>query len=115
MANTKSAKKAIRTSEKNRQRNNHFKSRLKTLTNTALTLIDNQDANATSAVKEVLKAIDKTASKKIIPTKRADRKKSRIMKKLNATTLKKQPKNSIKETPKTKVPTKKITPKTKEK
>ena len=83
MANTKSAKKAIKVSERNRKRNVHFKSKLKTTIKNFLTLLETKDQSATSAIRLVIKTIDQTAAKKIINKSKASRMKSNLMKKLN--------------------------------
>jgi small subunit ribosomal protein S20 len=83
MANTKSAKKAIKVSERNRKRNVHFKSKLKTTIKKFLELLESKDASASTAIRLVIKTIDQTAAKKIINKSKASRMKSNLMKKLN--------------------------------
>jgi small subunit ribosomal protein S20 len=65
MANTKAAKKAI-------------------LTKTALMLIHNNDKDSETAIRTVIKTIDKLAAKGIIHKRTAARKKSFIMKQLHS-------------------------------
>ena len=116
MANTKSAKKAIKVSERNRKRNVHFKSKLKTTIKNFLTLLETKDQSATSAIRLVIKTIDQTAAKKIINKSKASRMKSNLMKKLNVfvstdSAIKATPNASTTETESK--PTKSKTPKSK--
>ncbi len=76
MPRHKSAKKALRKSEKLRLHNKALKNRLKTVFKTALT-----ETNAAQKTEEVNKAfslIDKAAKRKLIPKNRAARMKSRL-------------------------------------
>ena len=83
MANTKSSKKDILKIERNRQRNQSIKSRLKTLRSKALSAI-NTDANASvDAVKVAAKAFDVAVSKGVIHKNTAARRKSRLQKRQN--------------------------------
>lgn len=83
MANTKSSKKDILKIERNRQRNQSIKSRLKTLRSKALSAI-NTDANASAdAVKVAAKAFDVAVSKGVIHKNTAARRKSRLQKRQN--------------------------------
>ncbi len=83
MANSASAKKRIRGNERKRQRNVMYRSRVKTLVKKAETGIF---SNAPSAddVREAIRTLDKAAVKGIIHKNNAARRKSRLMKKLNA-------------------------------
>ena len=83
MANLKASKADILVNERNHTRNLHFKSRMKTYIKKALLAIKNKTEDRASIVKEVLRIIDKTASKGIIKKETASRKKSRIATALN--------------------------------
>ena len=84
MPNTKSAKKDLLVSERNRQRNQAVKSRLKTMRTKALTAIKTDAATSEDAVKQALKDFDSAATKGIIHKNAAARRKSRLVKKMNA-------------------------------
>ncbi len=84
MANIKAAIKYIRKSRKNRARNLAVKGKIKKLLKEALKLISLKDKGAAEAVKAVISAIDKAAENGILHKNTAARKKSRLMKKLNA-------------------------------
>ena len=82
MANIKSQKKRIHTNAKAADRNKAVKSELKTRVRNAVAAAGTPEAdeNARAAVKR----IDKAASKGIIHPNAAARRKSRLMKRLNA-------------------------------
>jgi small subunit ribosomal protein S20 len=82
--NTKSAKKDLLIHERNRLRNQSVKSKLKTLRTKALAAINTDVAASTDKVKAALKALDSAATKGIIHKNTAARRKSRLMKRLNA-------------------------------
>ncbi len=84
MPNIKSSLKRLRTSEKRRMRNVAAKSRMKTAIKEVLKAIEvgDQDA-AKEALRGAIKVIDKTASKGIIHKNNANRKKSRLTRKVN--------------------------------
>jgi small subunit ribosomal protein S20 len=84
MANIKAAIKYIRKSRKNRARNLAVKGKIKKLMKEALKLISLKDKGAAEAVKAVISAIDKASENGILHKNTSARKKSRIMKKLNA-------------------------------
>jgi small subunit ribosomal protein S20 len=84
MANIKAAIKYIRKSRKNRVRNIAVKGNIKKLTKQSLKLISLKDKGAAEAVNNTLSAIDKAAENGILHKNTAARKKSRLMKKLNA-------------------------------
>lgn len=85
MANTKSALKRIRTNERKRVRNQSYRSRVKTLIRKAeLAIFAGQPDE--EAVREALRTLDKAAVKGIIHKNNAARRKSRLMKKFNAST-----------------------------
>ncbi|OPZ87462.1 MAG: 30S ribosomal protein S20 [bacterium ADurb.Bin429] len=84
MPNTKSAKKDLKISERNRARNQSVKSRLKTLRTKAHAAITADAGASEDAVKAALKAFDSAATKGVIHRNTAARRKSRLMKRLNA-------------------------------
>ncbi len=84
MPNTKSAKKDLLIHERNRLRNQSVKSKLKTLRTKALAAITTDAAASVDKVKLALKEIDSAATKGIIHKNTAARRKSRLMKRLNA-------------------------------
>lgn len=85
MANTKSAKKRIRTNERKRERNVAYKSRVKTMIKKAEQGIFAKNPDA-EAVRAAISSLDKAAGKGILHKNNAARRKSRLMKKLNALT-----------------------------
>jgi small subunit ribosomal protein S20 len=90
MANHKSAIKRIRQNAKRRTYNRVFRSRARTYVKKARTIIDAGKSNedAVLAVKAAVRELDMTASKGIIHKRNAARRKSRLMKRLNAMTTK---------------------------
>ena len=82
MANIKSQKKRIRTNAKRAERNKAVRSELKTRVKRAQTTVGTDD-NA-EAVRMAVKRIDKAAAKGVIHPNAAARKKSRLMKQVNA-------------------------------
>ena len=84
MANTKSAKQEILVNKRNRLRNTHYKSMLKTFYKKAIIAIESKDKNVVSTIRHTLKLIDKVASKNIIHKRYAARKKSILAKNLNS-------------------------------
>ena len=82
MANIKSQKKRNITNEKRRERNKSVSAEMKTRTKRATETIGTDD-NA-EAVRLAVKRIDSAASKGMIHKNAAARKKSRLMKKVNA-------------------------------
>jgi len=83
MANTKSSKKDILKIERNRQRNQSIKSRLKTLRSKAIVAVDTDVANSGESVKAATKAFDVAASKGVLHKNAAARRKSRLQKRQN--------------------------------
>ncbi|MEI8166533.1 MAG: 30S ribosomal protein S20 [Chloroflexales bacterium] len=83
MANTKSAKKRIRSNERKHQRNTVYRSRVKTLVKKAEQSIFGGTPDA-ATIREAISTLDKAAVKGIIHKNNAARRKSRLMKKLNA-------------------------------
>jgi small subunit ribosomal protein S20 len=84
MANTKSAIKQIRVSQRRRQRNKPIRSRAKTEVKKARLLIAAGDLDtAQTQVQAAIRALDRAASKGVIHRNNAARRKSRLMKQLN--------------------------------
>jgi len=82
--NKKSSKKDLLVTERNRQRNASVKSRLKTLRVKAQSSIVTDATTSLESVKDALKAFDSAATKGIIHKNTAARRKSRLVKRLNA-------------------------------
>ena len=81
MANTKTAKKQLLISERNRVRNQHYKSIMKTAVKKARVAIEageNRD-EAQAAVNQAVKVLHRTASRRIIKRQNASRHISRLM------------------------------------
>jgi small subunit ribosomal protein S20 len=86
LPHTKSSKKALRVSERRRDYNKPVKSQVKTYVKRAEQLISsNELESAREAVKRAIAALDKAAQKGVVHPNNAARRKSRLMKKLNAT------------------------------
>jgi len=85
MPNIKSAKKRMRQNEKRRARNRITKKNLRTNIKKAILAVEGEDQElAVQQVRLACKKLDKTAQKGVIKKNTAGRKKSRLMKKLNA-------------------------------
>ncbi|MCC6801782.1 MAG: 30S ribosomal protein S20 [Anaerolineae bacterium] len=85
MANHKSALKRIRQNAKRRDYNRAFRSRARTFVKKAKVAISSSDAkSAEDATRLAIQDLDKAASKGIIHKRNAARRKSRLMKQLNA-------------------------------
>jgi small subunit ribosomal protein S20 len=82
VANIKSQKKRILTNAKRAERNKAVRSEMKTRTKHAVSTVGTDD-NA-EAVRQAVKRIDTAAAKGVIHPNAAARKKSRLMKKVNA-------------------------------
>ncbi len=82
MANIKSQKKRNITNEKRHERNKSVKTELKTRTKRVEATLGTDDND--EAVRAAVKRIDSAASKGVIHKNAAARKKSRLMKKVNA-------------------------------
>jgi len=88
LANTKSALKDIRRAERRRQRNKPIRTALKTFIRKAEALIAAGDLEgARLRVIKAVSALDRAAIKGIIHPNNAARRKSRLMRKLNAALL----------------------------
>lgn len=84
MANIKQQKKRILQNEKRRQRNIAVRSRLKTYVKKAEGAVQGAAADSIDAVKAAIVELDVAARKGVLHKNTAARKKSRLMKKLNA-------------------------------
>jgi small subunit ribosomal protein S20 len=86
VANTKSAMKQIRASERRRQRNRPVKTRVKNALGKAVASIAGNAGGEQTlvAVTEAISQLDRAASKGVIHANNAARRKSRLMKRLNA-------------------------------
>ncbi|MGM0900143.1 30S ribosomal protein S20 [Mesobacillus maritimus] len=84
MPNIKSAIKRVKVSEKNRAHNITVKSSMRTAVKKAEAAIVNNDSEAKTAFAAAASKLDKSAAKGLIHKNAAARKKSRMMKKLNA-------------------------------
>ena len=84
MANTKSAQKQIRVSQRRRVRNKSVRSQTKTLIDKAEDLVLSKEIeSAKGAVTAAISYLDKAVGKGVIHPNSAARRKSRLMKKLN--------------------------------
>ena len=84
MANIKSAIKKARQDEKRTARNRAVRSRMRTYVKQANTAIVTGEEDAVEAVRAAISELDRAAKKGIIHSNNAARRKSRLMKKLNA-------------------------------
>ena len=112
MANIKSSKKNILINERNRARNIHFKTRMKTAIKAVKEAITTQAEDRVTVLQNALRVIDKTASKGIITKKSAATKKSKLATRVNSSLadLEKKAPTKKKSAPK-KVASKKAAPK----
>ncbi len=84
MPHTKSAKKALRVSQRRRDQNKPVRSQVKTYVKKAeRSISSNELESAKEAVQRALTALDKAAQKGVVHPNNAARRKSRLMKKLN--------------------------------
>lgn len=85
MPNTKSAERRARVSTRRQARNKAIKSNLRTVEKTYRAVVTaGKTEDAGKALRSAVSAIDKAAKRGVIPKGRADRKKSRLAKRLNA-------------------------------
>lgn len=84
MANTKSAKKRIRSNQRKHDRNQMYRSQVKTAVKKAEQSIFGGSPD-TETIRAAISTLDKAAVKGIIHKNNAARRKSRLMKKLKAT------------------------------
>jgi len=88
LANTTSAIKRIRSSERRRRINQVHRSRARTFVKNARNLIKaGQLEEAETMAQQAIKALDRAAQKGVIHKKNAARRKSRLMKRLNQAKL----------------------------
>lgn len=91
LANTRSAEKAIRVSDRNRTSNRIVRTTARTQVRKAVAAIETAEVAASEqSVREAIRALDKAAEKGIIKKNNAARRKARLMQKLNR--LRAQPK-----------------------
>lgn len=83
MANSKSAIKRMRTSEKRHQRNVAVKSATRTFVKKARLAIAQDPADAQAQLVAAISALDRAAKKGVIHANNAARRKSRLMKRFN--------------------------------
>ena len=89
MPKTKTAEKSARSSVRKAERNKAIKSGTKSKITRAEKLIASKEgAEAGAAVTEAISSLDRAAKRKVIHANTAARKKSRLMKKLNASNKK---------------------------
>lgn len=84
MANTKSAIKDIKTSQKRHERNVAVKSATRTYVKRARTAIAQNPAESQEDLRAAISALDRAAKKGVIHPNNAARRKSRLMKHYNA-------------------------------
>ncbi|MGE0494398.1 MAG: 30S ribosomal protein S20 [Vulcanimicrobiota bacterium] len=85
MANTKNAKKMIKVNERRRKRNQSIRTTIKTTFKKATQALEAGQADeATEAARKAVSAIDRAVAKGTVHRNTAARKKSRLMKKVNA-------------------------------
>lgn len=85
MANSKSARKRIRTAERNRVQNRPYRSAARTLVKKAeLAIAAGEQEAANEAVGKAVQMLDRANSKNVIHRNNAARRKSRLMAKYNA-------------------------------
>lgn len=85
MANHKSALKRIRQSETRRKRNQHVRTKMRTIVKQCREALESGDkGKATEAFAAAEREIRRAATKGIIPKQRADRSVGRLAKRLNA-------------------------------
>ena len=85
MPNNASAKKRMRQEQKRRLHNRSIKSLVKTQVTKARQAITAADADAEATVRAAVSELDRAAKKGVIHRNNAARRKSRLMKQLNAT------------------------------
>ena len=85
MAHSKSAKKRVLVAERNRERNQAVKSRVKTMLKRVLVAVETKEVEAANAALSVAyKELDKAVSKGIMKKNTASRRKARLAVKVNA-------------------------------
>lgn len=85
MAHSRSAKKRVLIAERNRERNQAVKSRVKTMVKKVLAAVEVKEVEvANAALSVAYKELDKAVTKGIIKKNTASRKKARLAAKVNA-------------------------------
>lgn len=84
MANTKSAIKRMKQSEKRRQRNRANRSNLRSTVKVARTAITGKSTDAKDAVKQAIRTLDRAVTQGVLHRNTAARKKSALARQLNA-------------------------------
>jgi small subunit ribosomal protein S20 len=85
LAHSKSAKKRVIIAERNRERNQAVKSRVKTMLKRVLVAVETKEVEAAKAALSVAyKELDKAVSKGIMKKNTASRRKARLAAKVNA-------------------------------
>jgi len=84
VANTKSAIKRMRQSEKRRQRNRAVRSRVRSALKTARTAVTTPGGEGQAAVLQAIRTLDKAVTKGVIHRNTAARKKSALSRSLTA-------------------------------
>lgn len=84
MPNKKSAKKELRKSVKREVANLKVKNTMKTVVKKSLKKVVAEDKSVKDDLATIMKAVDKAAKKGVIKKQTADRKKSRLAKKINS-------------------------------
>lgn len=85
MAHSKSAKKRVLVAERNRERNQAVKSRVKTMVKKVLVAVEAKEVEAAKAALSVAyKELDKAVTKGILKKNTVSRKKSRLAAKVNS-------------------------------
>jgi small subunit ribosomal protein S20 len=88
MPQTRQAKKALRKSIKKGEKNKVVRETIKTMLKKSRQSIEAKKGESEKLVKDTIKKIDKATQKGVIKKNTAARRKSRLMKKLNASTKK---------------------------
>lgn len=83
MANTKSAIKRMKQSEKRRQRNRATRSNLRSSVRAARAAIDGKAADSAAAVHEAIRTLDRAVTRGVMHRNTAARKKSSLARALN--------------------------------
>lgn len=83
MANTKSAQKRVRSSERRRTANRIIRSQTRTSAKKARQAIDSGEVSAAESVSQAVSLLDKAATKRLMHKRTAARRKSRLMRALN--------------------------------
>jgi small subunit ribosomal protein S20 len=84
VANLRSALRDIKKSRKRAERNQSVRSAIKTFVKKTRTAIASGDENAAQVLNDTVSLLDKAAKRKIIHKNAANRRKSRLAKRLNA-------------------------------